>query len=141
MGRSLGMTVQESQSLLFEMQAGRSDAFLHFAASLFAEVLGGTGSAWRAENLIRLYLRVERGLIRVDADEVTYPLHVLLRYRLERALVASDLTVADLPAAWNEGMKQLLGMTPPDDAQGVLQDIHWPSGSFSCFPACPGATS
>jgi len=133
-GRSLGMTVHESQSLLFEMQAGRSDAFLRFAAPLFAEVLGGTGPAWRPENLIRLYRRVERGLIRVDADEVTYPLHVLLRYRLERALVAGDLAVADLPAAWNDDTKRLLGVTPPDDAQGVLQDIHWPSGSFGYFP-------
>jgi carboxypeptidase Taq len=133
-GRSLGMTVHESQSLLFEMQAGRSDAFLRFAAPLFAESLGGSGAAWQAENLIRLYRRVSRGVIRVDADEVTYPLHILLRYRLERALVAAELSVAELPAAWNEGMQHLVGVTPPDDASGVLQDIHWPSGALGYFP-------
>lgn len=133
-GRAPGMTVHESQSLLFEMQAGRSAAFLGFASPVFAEALGGHGAAWQAENLIRLYRRVSRGLIRVDADEITYPLHVMLRYRLERALVAGELSVAELPGTWNDGMQALLGVTPPDDARGVLQDIHWPSGSFGYFP-------
>jgi carboxypeptidase Taq len=133
-GRSLGMTLHESQSLLFEMQAGRSDAFLRFAAPLFGEILEGSGAAWQAENLIRLYRRVSRGLIRVEADEVTYPLHVLLRYRLERALVEKELEVADLPSVWNAEMTRLVGATPPDDARGVLQDIHWPSGAFGYFP-------
>ena len=74
------------------------------------------------------------GFIRVDADEVTYPLHIILRYRLEQALMSGDLLVADLPAAWNEGMAELFGMTPPDDAMGCLQDIHWPGGSIGYFP-------
>src|SRR5690606_34080526 len=72
--------------------------------------------------------------IRVDADEVTYPLHVILRYRLERAIVAGDLDVADLPGAWNEGMRELLGVTPPDDRLGCLQDIHWYDGAIGYFP-------
>lgn len=133
-GDSLGMTIHESQSLLFEMQAGRSDAFLGFAAPIFAEAFGGGGDAWTARNLIRLQRQVKRGFIRVEADEVTYPLHVLLRYRLERDLVSGALAVEALPAAWNEGMKALLGVTPPDDARGVLQDIHWPGGAFGYFP-------
>jgi carboxypeptidase Taq len=77
---------------------------------------------------------VQRGLIRVDADEVTYPLHIVLRYRLEKALIAGEVEVADLPAAWNEGMGELLGVTPPDDRLGVLQDIHWPAGAIGYFP-------
>lgn len=133
-GRAPGMTLHESQSLLFEMQAGRSDAFLRHAAPLFAGSLGAEGPAFEPGNLIRLYRRVARGLIRVDADEVTYPLHVLLRYDLERALVSGDLAVEELPSAWNDGMQRLLGVVPPDDARGVLQDIHWPSGSFGYFP-------
>ena len=65
---------------------------------------------------------------------MTYPLHVILRYRLEKALIAGDLEVADLPGAWNEGMRELLGVTPPDDRLGCLQDIHWPVGAFGYFP-------
>jgi carboxypeptidase Taq len=72
--------------------------------------------------------------IRVDADEVTYPLHIMLRYRLERAILAGDLALADLPAAWNEGMNELLGVVPPDDSLGCLQDIHWPDGAWGYFP-------
>src|SRR5262249_41354867 len=78
--------------------------------------------------------RVERGLIRVEADEVTYPAHVILRYRLERALVAGDLDLADLPGAWNQGMRDLVGVVPPNDKDGCLQDIHWPGGAWGYFP-------
>ena len=86
-------------------------------------------------NLARLWRRVERGFIRVDADEMTYPAHVILRFRLEQAMVAGDLAVADLPGAWNEGFAALLGMPPPDDARGCLQDIHWYDGAFGYFPS------
>ena len=78
---------------------------------------------------------MERGFIRVDADEMTYPAHVILRFRLEQALVAGDLAVADLPGAWNDGFAALLGITPPDDARGCLQDIHWYDGAFGYFPS------
>ncbi len=78
---------------------------------------------------------MRRGFIRVDADEMTYPAHVILRFRLEQALIAGDLAVADLPGAWNEGMLSLLGITPPDDARGCLQDIHWYDGAFGYFPS------
>lgn len=133
-GQARGMALHEGQSLLMEMQVCRSPAFLRFAAPLMREAFGGHGPAWQAENVQRLYHRVSRGLIRVDADEVTYPLHVILRYRLERALLADELQVADLPAAWRDGMQALVGIAPPTDRDGCLQDIHWPSGSFGYFP-------
>ena len=133
-GNARGMALHESQSLLMEMQACRSDAFIAFAAPRMRAAFGKDGPAWTADNLHRLYTRVAPGFIRVDADEVTYPLHIMLRYRLERALLAGDLPLADLPAAWNEGMRELLGIVPPDDALGCLQDIHWPDGGWGYFP-------
>jgi carboxypeptidase Taq len=133
-GRSLGMSMHEGQSLLIEMQVCRSAEFMAFAAPVMGEMLGGSGPAWEAENLRRLYARVEPGFIRVDADEVTYPAHVMVRYRLEKALVAGELKLAELPAAWNEGMQNLLGLTPPSDREGCLQDIHWYDGAWGYFP-------
>lgn len=133
-GDALGMMIHESQSLLVEMQVSRSRPFLEYTAPLMRAAFGASGPAWEAANLHRLYTRVEPGLIRVDADEVTYPAHIILRYRLERALLSDDLPLADLPSAWNEGMRDLLGIVPPDDRMGCLQDIHWPSGAFGYFP-------
>ena len=133
-GEAAAMSLHESQSLLLEMQACRSRAFVAFAAPLMRAAFGGEGAAWQADNLYRLYTRVVPGLIRVDADEVTYPAHVMLRYRLEKALVAGDLAVADLPGAWNDGMAELLGVTSPDDRDGCMQDIHWAVGLFGYFP-------
>lgn len=132
-GEARGIVVHESQSLLLEMQICRSPAFLRFLAGEL-EATFGPDPAWTSANLEALWHRVERGFIRVDADEVSYPLHVILRWRLEKALLAGDLAVADLPAAWAEGMRALLGVTPPDDARGCLQDIHWPVGAFGYFP-------
>lgn len=133
-GRARGMSLHESQSLLIEMQVCRSREFQLFAAPILRGVFGAAGPAWEADNLYRLGTRVARSLIRVDADEVTYPAHVILRYRLERALLAGDLALKDLPGAWNEGMRALLGIVPPDDRQGCLQDIHWFDGAFGYFP-------
>ena len=137
-GEARGMALHESQSLLLEMQVCRSREFLGFAAPLMRAALGGkeaeADAAWSADNLYRLGIRVTRGFIRVDADEVTYPCHVILRYRLERAMIAGDLALADLPGAWNDGMKELLGVVPPDHAQGCLQDIHWFIGAWGYFP-------
>jgi len=132
-GEARSMAVHESQSLLVEMQVCRSRAFFGHLAPLLVEAFGGQ-PGFDPDNLHRRAIRVARSLIRVDADEVTYPLHIVLRYRLEKALVAGDLEVADLPAAWNEGMRELLGVTPPDDRLGCLQDIHWPAGAFGYFP-------
>ncbi|MBS7538995.1 carboxypeptidase M32 [Ancylobacter lacus] len=133
-GQARGMSLHESQSLLMEMQACRSREFISFAAPLMREAFGGSGPAWEAEAVWRRYTRVARGFIRVDADEVTYPAHVILRYRLEKALIADAMPLAELPAAWNAGLQELLGITPPDDRLGCLQDIHWPSGGWGYFP-------
>jgi carboxypeptidase Taq len=128
------MSLHESQSLLVEMQACRSAAFIAYAAPLMREAFGGDGAAWSDPALLRQYTRVQPGFIRVDADEVTYPAHVILRYRLEQALIADAMPLSALPEAWNEGMRALLGVTPPDDRLGCLQDIHWPSGGWGYFP-------
>ena len=133
-GQARGMTMHESQSLLIEMQACRSREFMSFLAPLLRASFGGSGAAWEAENLHRRVTRVEPGLIRVDADEVTYPAHVLVRYDLERRLIAGDLALADLPAAFNGGIHELLGVTVPDDRRGCLQDIHWSAGLWGYFP-------
>ena len=129
-----GMSLHESQSLIMEMQACRSREFLAFAAPLMREAFGGSGPGWEADALWRRYTRVERGFIRVDADEVTYPAHIILRYRLEKALIADAMPLSELPAAWNAGMQDLLGIVPPNDRLGCLQDIHWPSGGWGYFP-------
>lgn len=133
-GSARGMSLHESQSLIVEMQACRSPDFFVFLAPLLREAFGRTGPEWEPENLHALNTRVEPGFIRVDADEATYPAHILLRYRLETAMIAGDLTVADLPGAFDDGMRELLGLTVPNDRLGCLQDIHWPSGSFGYFP-------
>jgi len=134
-GEAAGMAVHESQSLIIEMQAVRSDAFLTFLGGELARVFGGDPAAWAAGNLALHWRRISRGFIRVDADELTYPAHVILRFRLERALIGGDLRVEDLPGAWNDGFHALLGLTPPDDAHGCLQDIHWHDGAFGYFPS------
>ncbi len=133
-GQAAGMAAHESQSLIVEMQACRSDAYLGWLGGRLAQTFGTAGEAFQPANLARLWRRVERGFIRVDADEMTYPAHVILRFRLEQALIAGDLQVADLPGAWAEGLRALLGVVPPDDAQGCLQDIHWYDGLFGYFP-------
>ncbi|HEY9538094.1 MAG TPA: carboxypeptidase M32 [Kiloniellaceae bacterium] len=133
-GEARGMTMHESQSLMIEMQASRSRDFLTFLAPLAREAFGGSGPAWQADNLLRHYTAVKPDFIRVDADEVTYPAHVILRYRLEKALIAGDMSLDDLPGEWNRGMQALLGITPPDDRLGCLQDIHWYDGAWGYFP-------
>ncbi len=133
-GQARGMSLHESQSLLIEMQACRSRDFIEFAAPLMREAFGGRGKAWEADNIYRLCIHVEPGLIRVDADEVTYPAHVILRYRLEKAMIAGEMAFEDLPGAWNDGMKELLGLAPPNESQGCLQDIHWYAGVWGYFP-------
>jgi carboxypeptidase Taq len=133
-GYAVGMAAHESQSLIVEMQACRTPEFFEFFTKVAKEVLGSAAAHFEAETLRRASTRVARSLIRVEADEATYPLHVLVRYELERALVSGDLEVKDLPAAWRESMKRLVGIDVPDDRQGCLKDIHWPSGAVGYFP-------
>jgi carboxypeptidase Taq len=134
-GEAAGMAAHESQSLIIEMQACRSDAFISSLAPDLLASFGGDPAAYTTGNLGRIWRHVERGFIRVDADEMTYPAHVILRFRLEQALISGDLAVADLPGAWNDGLRNLLGITPPDAAQGCLQDIHWYDGAIGYFPS------
>ena len=138
-GLARGIALHESQSLLLEMQVCRGRAFLTYAAPLireaFAESASAEPGAYSPENLEALALRVERGLIRVDADEVTYPAHILLRYEIERDLIEADIEVRDLPEVWDAGMQKLLRLrTAGNDRDGCLQDVHWPSGGFGYFP-------
>ena len=133
-GRARSMGIHESQSLLMEMQACRSPQFISYLAPILRDSFGGVGPAWETPAIQRNYLRVERSLIRVDADEATYPLHVILRYELEKALLAGDLTVKELPGAWNERMRALIGIAPTTDTDGCMQDIHWMMGSVGYFP-------
>lgn len=130
-GASLG--VHESQSRLWENLVGRSRPFWrHFyprAQARFASQLAGVN----ADQFYRAVNKVERSLIRVEADEATYNLHVMLRVELELALIEGSLEVRDLPEAWNAKVEEYLGLTPPDAARGVLQDIHWAAGLFGYF--------
>jgi carboxypeptidase Taq len=131
-GEARGMSVHESQSLFWEMQMVRSPAFAVYLAPLLQEAFAD--DSWTKEALYATMTHVEPSLIRVDADEVTYPAHILLRYRLEQFLLSGDMEVDDLPDAWAQGMQKYLGITPPDDRDGCMQDIHWTDGSFGYFP-------
>jgi carboxypeptidase Taq len=134
-GRDRGMALQESQSLLLEMLIGRNRPFLRYIAPLLAKAFAVTGPEWEVENLYRLLIRVRRSLIRVDADEVTYPVHIMLRYELENEILKGELKVRDLPEAWNSRIQDRLGVRPANDAEGCLQDVHWAVGSFGYFPS------
>ncbi|KAF0854027.1 carboxypeptidase M32 [Pantoea dispersa] len=132
LARSTAM--HESQSLFMEMQLGRSHAFLqHIHPQVVA--LMGDQPALERNNFIRLTQRVKPGFIRVDADELSYPAHVILRYEIERALIEGDIEVEDIPALWDEKMQQSLGIdTRGNYRDGCMQDIHWTDGAFGYFP-------
>jgi carboxypeptidase Taq len=131
LGAGTSMAVHESQSKLWENHVGRHPAF---APVIAAELTAG-GFVIEPRPLHAALVQVRRSLIRTSADEVTYPLHIVLRYELESALIDGRLDVAELPAAWNDGMRRLIGIEPPDDAHGVLQDVHWSAGAFGYFPS------
>jgi len=133
-GSARGMVLHESQSLLMEMQVCRSLEFFKFLAPIIAKEFMVRGDPWKAEELSNNSKRVIPNFIRVDADEITYPLHIILRYKLEKALMRGDLSVPDLPDAWNEAFESSFGTRPPDDLRGCLQDIHWYDGAFGYFP-------
>ncbi|MGC9271007.1 carboxypeptidase M32 [Acidiphilium sp.] len=135
LGHAAGMAAHESQSLIIEMQAARSEAYLNYLGPVLAEAFGQDANAFSPVRLAARLRHVQRSFIRVEADEMTYPAHVILRYRLEAAMIAGDLAVSELPGAWNDGLHHLLAVTPPDDARGCLQDIHWYCGLFGYFPS------
>lgn len=134
-GRVNCMAKHESQSLLIEMQVCRSYEFITFLTPLLSQYFGEQ-EGFNAENVFRFYTLVEPSFIRVDADEVTYPLHVILRYEIEKMLIDGDIKTNDLPAIWDSKMKTYLGLsTHKNDKDGVMQDVHWPAGLFGYFPA------
>jgi carboxypeptidase Taq len=134
MGEAASVGMDESQARLWENRVGRSrgfwEHFLPLARDRFPEALGDV-------DLDEFYFAVNRvrpSLIRIHADEVTYNVHVMIRFELERALMSGDLLAADLPGAWNETFERYFGIAPPDDARGCLQDIHWSGGMIGYFP-------
>jgi carboxypeptidase Taq len=131
LGQGTSMSVHESQSKLWENHVARNRAF----AEVLAAELHAGGFTVSPGDLHASLVGVEPTLIRVSADPLTYPLHIVLRFELELALIEGDLTVADLPAAWAEGMMRLLGLEVPSDALGSMQDVHWASGAFGYFPS------
>jgi len=134
-GRDRGMALEESQSLLFEMNLCRSRSFVKYLRPLLEKILNVNGAEWTEENLYRHLTRVRRSLIRMDADELTYPAHVMLRYELEKKILDGALPIADIPEAWNANLEQRLGLRPSSDVDGCLQDIHWYDGLFGYFPS------
>jgi carboxypeptidase Taq len=132
-GKAVSLGVHESQSRLWENLVGRGLPFCTWVAPRLSRTLPGLGDVG-GERLFKTVNGVRPSLIRVEADETTYNLHIILRFELELALLAGELAVDDVPAAWNEGFHRLLGIEVPDDARGVLQDIHWGIGLIGYFP-------
>lgn len=127
---SLG--IHESQSRGWENFVGRSRSFVHYLYPRLKESFPGI--TYEEEELYRWLNRVQPSLIRVESDEVTYNLHIVIRYQIEKAIMSGELTAKDLPAAWNESVEKYLGLKVPDDSLGVLQDVHWSHGSIGYFP-------
>ncbi|GAC1676140.1 MAG: carboxypeptidase M32 [Steroidobacteraceae bacterium] len=134
-GRDRGLALEESQSLLFEMNLCRSRSFIKYVRPLLEKYLQVGGPEWEEANLYRHLIRVRRSSIRMDADELTYPVHIMLRYELEKKILEGSLPVADLPEAWNANLEQRLNIRPMNDVDGCLQDIHWAVGHFGYFPS------
>lgn len=135
MARSMG--IHESQSLFFEMQLGRSAEFLNLISPLLRELFTEANeNAFGADNLTKAYTRVKSGFIRVDADEATYPAHIILRYEIERDLMNGVISAKDVPELWNQKMGDYLGLSTLGNYEdGCIQDIHWPMGAFGYFPS------
>jgi carboxypeptidase Taq len=129
---SLG--IHESQSRLWENMVGRTRAFWEYFLPIAKAIFGAELDGWSLERLTGCLHTPRRSFIRVEADETTYNLHIILRYRLEKALLDGSLSAGDLPHAWNQLFAELFGMAVPDDRQGCLQDIHWAGGGFGYFP-------
>jgi carboxypeptidase Taq len=134
LGTSVSLGIHESQSRLWENLVGRSEPFWRWCLPRVREAFGDVLADVSADDWLAAINHVQPGFIRTEADEATYNLHIMLRFDLEQALLSGDLPAADLPAAWNAKMKEYLGLTPPNDAQGCLQDVHWSHGALGYFP-------
>jgi carboxypeptidase Taq len=135
LGIHAGMAMHESQSRLWENQVARSRAFWRCFEPRFRELFPAQTAGVNADELHLAINAVEPTLIRVEADEVTYNLHIVLRFELEKRLFSGELAVRDLPAAWRSAARELLGLEPTNDREGVLQDVHWSGGGFGYFPS------
>ncbi len=135
LGMHAGMAVHESQSRLWENQVARSRGFWRHFEPRWRERFPSQTAGVSSEDLYLAINAVEPTLIRVDADEVTYNLHIVLRFEMEKKLFAGELAVRDLPAAWREASRELVGLEPANDREGVLQDVHWSGGAFGYFPS------
>lgn len=132
-GTSMG--IHESQSLFWENLIGRSEAFWKANYETFKHYAPEFLQSLDVDQVYKAINEVKPSLIRIEADELTYPLHIMVRYELEKALIAGEIQVEDLPSLWNEKMKNYVGIEPENDREGVLQDIHWSSGDFGYFPS------
>jgi len=136
-GKARGMAIHESQSLFVEKQIGRSAEFWEWAMPLVRQHLGSESIAgWDIEDLLAHVHEVRTGLIRVDADEATYPLHVILRFEIEKGLIEGTIAPKDVPDEWHSRMTEYLGLSTRDNYRdGPMQDVHWPGGAFGYFPS------
>lgn len=134
LGDSVSMGIHESQSRFWETRIGLSKPFAAYILPKAKQAFPGSFEKVSDLDLYKALNRVEPSFIRVEADEVTYPLHVILRFEIEKMFIEGSLKAKNLPGVWNEKMQQLLGITPPDDAKGCLQDVHWSCGSMGYFP-------
>jgi carboxypeptidase Taq len=135
LGEAPSMGLHESQSRLWENHVGRSRAFWDRWFPTIEAIFPDASAGLTGETFFRVVNAVRRESVRVNSDEVSYHLHILLRYELELALISVDLSVSDLPSAWNERCRTLLGSVPENDREGVLQDSHWAAGMFGYFPS------
>lgn len=133
-GMASGMSIHESQSLLMETQVGRSKEFMDCLAKILRDDFQCVGPEYSGDNLYKLITRVTPDFIRVNSDEATYSMHVILRYEIEEGLLSGDLTLDELPSYWHHKMSEYLGVKCPSNKLGCLQDIHWPLGDFGYFP-------
>jgi carboxypeptidase Taq len=134
LGEGVSMGLHESQSRMWENLVGRSRAFWRFAYREIQRVFPDRLGRVDEEDFYRAVNKVQPSLIRVEADEVTYNMHIILRFELEQEILAGKIQLRELPEAWDARMEEYLGVRVPDVADGVLQDIHWPGGSFGYFP-------
>jgi len=139
-GNAGGMSLHESQSLFIEMQLVKSPEFSIFLEKIFREKFKKKGNEWKFNNLFRIRSEVKKSFIRVDADEVSYPLHIFHRFNVEKKLLLNNESINNLPEIWNEEFKRIFNLDVKTDNDGCLQDIHWFSGAFGYFPSyCIGA--
>lgn len=133
-GGGASMAMHESQSRFMENMVGRSEAFWKVHYNKLKEIFGKELDGVTLSDFVKYVNHVEKSLIRTEADELTYPMHIIVRYEIEKELIAGKVTVEELPSVWNEKYKEYLGVDVPCDKEGVLQDVHWAGGSFGYFP-------